>query len=142
MSGSPKAAVRLRQLARCRGRVKGLLDSTVCHPVVWALTRTYGVVYFYNVIIPPPATTLLKLCACWGKNSVKSPADPDTAEHKPWSSGLWRRTQHTWTHNSAQNCPHATSVVTLEPLLACKLLATCYFDQMDVWHAFFSDILV
>lgn len=54
----------------------------------WALTTTYGVVYFYNVIIPPPATTLLKLSACWGKNSVKSPADPDTAEHKQWSSGL------------------------------------------------------
>lgn len=69
---------------RCRSRVKGLLDSTVYHSVVWALTRTYGVVYFYNVIIPPPATTPLKLSACWGKNSVKSPADPDTAEHKQW----------------------------------------------------------
>lgn len=114
MSGSPKAAVRLCQLVRCRGRVKGLLDSTVCHRVVWALTRTYGAVYFYNVIIPPPATTLLKLCACWGKNSVKSPADPDTAEHKPWCTH-----GHTTVHRVA------TFVVTRKLFLPCKFVATC-----------------
>lgn len=80
--------MRQRQRARPGGRVEGPLDSTVCHRVVWALTSTYGAVYFCNVIIPPPATTLLKLSACWGKNSVKSPADLDTAEHKQWSRGL------------------------------------------------------
>lgn len=73
---------------RSRSRVESKLDPTVYHSVVWALTKTYGVVYFYNVIIPPPATTPLKLCACWGKNLVKSPADLDTAEHKQWSEGL------------------------------------------------------
>ncbi len=86
--------------------VKGLLDSTVCHRVVWALTTTYGVVYFYNVIIPPPATTPLKLSACWGKNSVKSPADPDTAEHKQWSWGLGN-THSTHGHTTAHTLPHA-----------------------------------
>lgn len=70
MDRTTAAAARLCQLTRVRVK-EGWLGSTVCHRVVWALARTYGAVYFYNVIIPPPATTLLKLSACWGKNSVK-----------------------------------------------------------------------
>lgn len=73
---------------RCRSAAQGPTVSPVYHSVVWAHSWTYGAVYFYNVIIPPPATTPLKLSACWGKNSVRRPADPDTAEHKQWGEGL------------------------------------------------------
>lgn len=63
-------------------------DSAVYRSVVWSFTGTYGVVYFYNVITPPAATTPLKPSARWGKNSVGWPAHPDTAQHKQWSWGL------------------------------------------------------
>lgn len=83
--GSSRGAVRLRQ----RGSwLKSPPDSAVYPSAVWSFTGTYGVVYFYNVIIPPAATTPLKRSACWGKNSVERPAHPDTAQHKQWSWGL------------------------------------------------------
>lgn len=69
------------------------LDSAVYPSAVWAFTGTYGAVYFYNVIIPPAATTPLKTSACWGKNSVERPADPDAADHKQWSWGLGNTVQ-------------------------------------------------
>lgn len=99
MSGASKATVWLRQL---RSWVKNPLDSAVYPSAVWAFTGTYGVVYFYNVIIPPAATTPLKSSACWGKNSVERPADPDTEDHKQWSWGLGN------TYNSTAP-PHANS---------------------------------
>lgn len=82
--GPSKATVRLRQ----RGSwPRSPSDSAVYPSAVCSFTGTYGVVYFYNVIIPPAATTPLKPSSCWGKNSVKRPTHPDTAQHKQWSWG-------------------------------------------------------
>lgn len=52
--------------------------------------------FFYNVIILPPATTLLKLSACWGRNSVMGSAGPDTAEYKQLCLGsTWHTCSYT-----------------------------------------------
>lgn len=85
MRGWSKAAARQRQHGSW---LKSPPDSAVYPSAVCSSTGTYGVVYFYNVIVPPAATTPLKRCACWGKNSVARPAHPDTAEPKQRSWGL------------------------------------------------------
>lgn len=53
--------------------VKGPLGLTLCHRAVWALARTCGVSYFYNVIIPPPATTLLNFLHAGARIQSKAP---------------------------------------------------------------------
>lgn len=105
---------KLCQIVRCRSKVKGL----------WL--GPYGVAYFYNVIIPPPATTLLKLSACCGKNSVKGPADPDTAEHKQWSSGLGN-THGTQRRTTAHTVPHMSFVIAQKLLISPKLFFSVLF---------------